>query len=58
MLSKTLYVGVKSDKGPPGPRPERTSTWRLIEHHAPELAEDYDSLITLADLEFGPPPQG
>jgi hypothetical protein len=38
------------------PASERERTRALIEHHSPELVEDYDSLCILADLEFGPPP--
>jgi hypothetical protein len=34
----------------------RASTRNLIERHTPHLVEDYDSLVTLADLEFGSPP--
>ncbi len=37
------------------PPAERASTRRLVEDYAPGLVEDYDSLVTLADLEFGPP---
>lgn len=37
------------------PPAERASTRRLVEAYAPDLADDYDSLIALADLEFGPP---
>lgn len=40
------------------PLTERASTRRLVEAYAPDLAEDYDSLITLADLEFGSPREG
>lgn len=39
------------------PPAERASTRRLVEAYAPGLAEDYDSLVALADLEFGPPPE-
>ncbi|MGH3088535.1 MAG: hypothetical protein ACRDSJ_14600 [Rubrobacteraceae bacterium] len=35
------------------PAAERASTRNLIERHTPDLVEDYDALITLADLEFG-----
>ncbi|HWQ15094.1 MAG TPA: nucleotidyl transferase AbiEii/AbiGii toxin family protein [Roseiflexaceae bacterium] len=35
---------------------ERLQIRTLIEQHSPELVEDFDSLRTLADLEFGPPP--
>jgi hypothetical protein len=34
---------------------ERVATRRLVEAHAPNLVEDYDSLVALADLEFGSP---
>jgi hypothetical protein len=34
---------------------ERAAIRTLVETFSPELVEDYDSLITLADLEFGPP---
>lgn len=37
------------------PPNERASTRQLVERYAPDLAEDYDSLVTLADLEFGLP---
>ena len=37
------------------PPAERVSTRRLVEAYAPDLTEDYDALIALADLEFGPP---
>jgi len=37
------------------PPDERASTRRLVATHAPDLAEDYESLITLSNLEFGPP---
>lgn len=37
------------------PLPERASTRQLVLRFSPELVEDYDSLCTLADLEFGPP---
>lgn len=39
------------------PRAERATTRQLVERESPELTEDYDSLCTLADLEFGPPPE-
>jgi hypothetical protein len=39
------------------PQPERLSIRQLVQRYAPELIEDYDSLCTLADLEFGPPPE-
>lgn len=35
---------------------ERTAIRTLIEQESPDLVEDFDSLCTLADLEFGPPP--
>lgn len=35
------------------PATERASTRNLIERHAPDLVKDFDSLITLANLEFG-----
>lgn len=34
---------------------ERASIRALIEQESPELVEDFDSLVTLADLEFGLP---
>lgn len=37
------------------PPTERAFTRRLVEAHAPDLVENYDALISLADLEFGPP---
>jgi hypothetical protein len=37
------------------PQPERNSIRQLVIQEAPDLVEDYDSLCTLADLEFGPP---
>jgi len=37
------------------PLAERTAIRALVEQFNPELVEDYDSLITLADLEFGLP---
>ena len=37
------------------PQSERSSTRALIAHHAPEMVEDYEALIQLADIEFGPP---
>jgi hypothetical protein len=37
------------------PPSERASTRLLIERYAPEMVEDYDALIQLADTEFGPP---
>jgi hypothetical protein len=40
------------------PTAERETIRRLVNHESPELAEDYDSLCTLADLEFGAPPAG
>ncbi len=36
---------------------ERDAIRQLVLRYAPDLAEDYDSLCTLADLEFEPPPQ-
>lgn len=38
------------------PSTERAAIRDLVERFSPELVEDYDSLVTLADLEFGPPP--
>ena len=35
------------------PQPERDSMRLLVLRYAPDLVEDYDSLCTLADLEFG-----
>ncbi len=35
------------------PPAERMATRALISRHLPDLTEDYDALITLADLEFG-----
>lgn len=37
------------------PPVERASTRRLVEAYAPDLVENYDDLMALADLEFGPP---
>jgi hypothetical protein len=37
------------------PAAERAAIRMLVEQYSPELVEDYDSLCTLADLEFGPP---
>jgi len=37
------------------PSTERTAIRTLVETFSPELVEDYDSLVSLADLEFGPP---
>jgi hypothetical protein len=37
------------------PQPERDSIHQIVHCHAPELVEDFESLCTLADLEFGPP---
>lgn len=37
------------------PPDERAATRRLVAAHAPERTEDYESLVTLSDLEFGPP---
>jgi hypothetical protein len=39
------------------PLDERATTRVLVLHESPELVEDYDSLCTLADLEFGAPPE-
>ena len=36
------------------PTSERLSTHALLARHAPEMVEDYDALIQLADIEFGP----
>lgn len=36
------------------PISERSSTRALIARHAREMVEDYDALIQLADIEFGP----
>ncbi len=38
------------------PADERVSVRGIVERYSPELIEDLDSLVTLADLEFGPPP--
>jgi hypothetical protein len=35
---------------------EREAMRQLVLRYTPDLGEDYDSLCTLADLEFGPPP--
>ncbi len=40
------------------PQPERDAMRLLVQRYALELVEDYDSLCTLADLEFGPPDLG
>jgi hypothetical protein len=37
------------------PQSERASTRELIARYASEMVEDYDALIQLADIEFGPP---
>ncbi len=37
------------------PQNERQDIRDLVEQYSPDLVEDYDSLRTLADLEFGPP---
>lgn len=37
------------------PQVERISTRSLVAAFAPDLVEDYDSLVALADLEFGSP---
>jgi hypothetical protein len=39
------------------PQPERAIFRDIVERYAPDLVEDYDSLCTLADLEFGQPPE-
>jgi hypothetical protein len=39
------------------PYPERAIFRDIVERYAPDLVEDYDSLCTLADLEFGQPPE-
>jgi hypothetical protein len=36
--------------------PERASVRGIVERYSPELTEDFESLIMLADLEFGSPP--
>jgi len=38
------------------PQPERDAMRQIVLRYAPDLAEDYDALCTLADLEFGPSP--
>ncbi len=38
------------------PQAERDSTRALIARYLPDAVEDFDALITLADLEFGSPP--
>jgi hypothetical protein len=38
------------------PQQERDSMRQLVQRYAPDLVEDYDSLCTLADLEFGSSP--
>ena len=40
------------------PPSERALTRDLIARFAPEMVEDYDALIQLADIEFGPPRVG
>lgn len=35
------------------PQPQRDAIRDIVLRHAPDLVEDYDSLCTLADLEFG-----
>jgi hypothetical protein len=40
------------------PVAERAAIRTLILQESSDLAEDFDSLCTLADLEFGPPPEG
>jgi hypothetical protein len=37
------------------PQSERSSTRALMARYAPEMIEDYDALIQLADIEFGSP---
>ncbi|MCU0490341.1 MAG: nucleotidyltransferase family protein [Chloroflexaceae bacterium] len=37
------------------PTTERQSIRNLVFQESPDLVEDFDSLVTLADLEFGPP---
>ncbi|NNJ11821.1 hypothetical protein EKD04_015930 [Chloroflexales bacterium ZM16-3] len=39
------------------PIAERVMVRGIVEQYSPELTEDFDSLITLADLEFGLPGQ-
>lgn len=39
------------------PRAERVLVRETVERYSPELLEDFESLITLAELEFGPPPE-
>jgi hypothetical protein len=39
------------------PGAERATTRTLVLRESPDLVEDFESLCTLADLEFGPPPQ-
>jgi hypothetical protein len=43
---------------PDTPPSERASTRALIARFVPEMVEDYDALIQLADIEFGPPHAG
>jgi len=38
------------------PALERAAIAALVRQESPELVEDFESLCTLADLEFGPPP--
>jgi hypothetical protein len=38
------------------PQSERDTMRQLVLRSSPDLVEDYDSLCTLADLEFGPTP--
>jgi hypothetical protein len=37
------------------PIAERTATRQLVAQESPDLAEDFDALCQLADLEYGPP---
>src|SRR5262249_11713557 len=37
------------------PQSERSSTRAIIARQIPEMVEDYDAPIQLADIEFGPP---
>lgn len=39
------------------PQVERAATRQLVLRFSADLVEDYDSLCTLADLEFGSPPE-
>ena len=40
------------------PQSERSSTRALMARYAPDMVEDYDALIQLANIEFGPPREG